>query len=369
MATLGEQIQGLLGSPAALNLGLGLLSQSGPSTTPIGFGQALAGAAQFASGREAQQLQLEAARKKLSDDKRRREAMNQLQGLFQPEMSPGPVVGQIGPAPIDTPGGQNQLMGLLGEISPQTFVQGLLAQQTQQPSRTSAAFNDFLATGGNPSDQASFLQFQQDRSGSDAQQQAELALLTARLTEQIRSTREETTTQAGTDNAIDQGITTGLESLRKMANLNERLTNTALETGLPLTDVRRAVAGGIQGIQQLFGQDTAVTRRLTSDFDSFKKFATDFTVESMERLSGAGTNFRLQSLIDSNANISASPETNALIIAGNIEELLQRADFRGITVPNRAELEELAKSLKQPFPENAPTTPGTIDFNDLGGTN
>ena len=96
MPPINEKLQGLLGNPT-FNLGLGLLAASGPRRGPrISFGQGLAEAVQYANQQQSQYNQLQAQRQQLG----RNQVFKQIGALMTPQMSPGPVVGPVGPAPI-----------------------------------------------------------------------------------------------------------------------------------------------------------------------------------------------------------------------------------------------------------------------------
>jgi hypothetical protein len=248
-------------------------------------------------------------------------------------------------------------LGLLGDFAPNA-IPGLLGAMMQPADtlKTSAAFNDFLAMGGNPNDMESFAAFKQSLSGSNAEAEANLALLTARMQEMIRETEQESRTQSELDQNINFGVVSGLNSLRKMADANKKLNSSLLQTGLPAPELRRIFAGGVQAVKEFFGADTTESRQLLAAYDDFIKVANDFAIESMARLQGTGSAFRLQTVLDANANASASPETNNMIIIGNLEELLNRASIRrglglfsdrNMSAEDEAEIRKLIEELRQ----------------------
>ncbi len=95
----------VLGNPL-LNVGIGLLSASGPSRTPVSTGQALAQGLSQAQRAQQQQLQNRIVRGRLSQEARKRAAAGQLSEMF---------------------GGDPQV-GALAEIAPEAVAQGLLGQ-------------------------------------------------------------------------------------------------------------------------------------------------------------------------------------------------------------------------------------------------
>ena len=98
------------------NVGIGLLANSGPSTTPTSLGQGLARGLQFAQNAQQQNLRNQLVRSRLEDDARRRRASEQLGGLLS--------------------GGDNPTMGLLADIAPGAVAQGLLGQMFPRSTST-----------------------------------------------------------------------------------------------------------------------------------------------------------------------------------------------------------------------------------------
>ena len=158
MALRLDQLQGLLaGGNPLFDFGIGLLGASSPRAGGVGFGEAVAQAQQFAQNRQQQALQLQAMRESMLQRQRQQQAQEQIAGLLgqqtiaqaPPTAIRGPaddplavnvdVPGRLGMVPtIQTPEGQQQLMGLLAQADPAGFTsqltQGLLGQMlaTQQ---------------------------------------------------------------------------------------------------------------------------------------------------------------------------------------------------------------------------------------------
>lgn len=326
-------IQGLLGNPQ-FNLGVGLLSQAGPSLQPISFGQALGGAMNFATQREAQGLRLEAQRQALEANKRRQNAMTELGGILQ---NPAQNV----PAAIRNPNAaaneQQQIMGLLGQIAPEQMAQGLLGQVFAKPDTptTSRLFNDTRAMfpqmqPGTPEFVQAMQQVQQMQNPVDQQEQARNALLIAQLQSQVADNQATAQERRQQEHQIQSGISSGVQDMLKAWDVNARLEDTMLQSGLPGNDIRRGLSGAMEAALSAFGRDDSRYRQMNSDFDIFKKISRDFATNSMQQLGGSGGAFRLQTLIDANANQAASPDANAYVIASNLQELLTQARANGV---------------------------------------
>lgn len=351
-----------LNSPQ-MDLALGLLGQSGwhPFAAPTA-GEAFAGAAQFANNRQLQRAQLNFRRQQIEDNKRRMDAQNQLVNLLQtpaqnvPEMirRPGAIEDQ-----------QNQLQSLLFQAAPEMAAQSMLAQQPTSP-RVSTDFNTFAALNpqlqpGSEEFRTQYLEFVQSQDATgEAERLARLDLLQAQLQEALDDRLQRTETKKQERTALTRSLTQDFSKLKKLADLNDRLRGTALETGLPMAELRRASLGGWQAVQSLIGGDDSQARRLTADFDTFNKLTSDFLIGSLDRLNGSGTvtNAKFQELIAANAGVGSSPETNDFIVASNIRVLLDAATDEGISIQDREELEQLATRLEAgaSLPAQLPST-------------
>jgi hypothetical protein len=368
-------LAGLLADPRLMDIGTGLLSQSGYSATPITFGQAMGGAMQFANQREADRVGLESARTTLAQQKQRQQAMSEIQGLLQPVNQPysrvtpgtGPLaqpqsqMGVQSVIPAQTPEGQSKMLGLLSQVAPEAMTQGLLAQmfKEQEPTRVSTDLNTFRAlnpsiTPGSDAERSgymAFLQQKEPQAGPEAlMQQAELALLVERL-EAARMEREGAERTESQDRATTRrNIITDLSHLEEMSDLTDRLEGTFLETGRPAPDVLRAVVGGVQSIQDILGVDSAKAAQIKADYDTLKKYSSDFVLGSLDRLQGTGAiqTSKFDMLTAANAGVGTSPATNRQVIANNIEALLDGADIEGFDLDQNQvkRYRELANRLK-----------------------
>jgi len=353
----GNHLQGLLSNPM-FNIGTGLLAASGPSATPVGFGQALASGIQYGTQRQAEQMKLQMARDEMDAAQKRKAAIAEFSGLLTPGQTPGPVVSAT-PAAINTPEGQSRAMGLLGQINPEAFAQQAAARQFAAPAqaeapRVSTSVNDFMLMNpdlapGSPEFRSGYKEFmgQQDPSGA-LTDQVQLQLLSLQLENErtARAQEERTRTQeaAGTRKAVYSD----LAKLEEMGQLNERLSGTFLAPGMVSPDMRRDIASVRTSVNELFGADTAESQKVISDFDRFSKLTQDFVIGSIDRLNGSGalTDTKFNALISSNASLGSSPQANNLIIADNINSILDGAAIEGIEVPNADRYRELAQRLK-----------------------
>lgn len=376
MAGMNEKLAGLLGNPM-LNIGTGLLAASGPSMQPKGFGQVLGEGMQFASQRQAQQMQLQAMREEMQAKRERQEAMQQLQGLIAPN--------EQGVMPMQTPEGQQQMLGLLGQVAPEAMAQGLMAQVFAQPDqpRLPASMQEFSALYpgvdvGTPEGREMYLAHQMNKDPTGAvMKEAQLELLMQQLQDARESRLARQESAAEERAATRREVVYDLRKLEEMAELNDRLRGTLVESGRSFSDLRRVAVDGWQGIKEMFGGDATQQQQMKDDYDRFSKLTTDFVIGSLDRLAGTGTltDAKFGALMDASASIGASPGANDLVIADLIEGLLDAAELEGFDVPRFDQRRDLARRLRSsgrppappapPAPQSQGETPSVIDWNQL----
>lgn len=343
MPPINEKLQGLLGNPT-FNLGVGLLAASGPRRGPkISFGQAFAEASQFANQQQSRFNQVQAQRQQLG----RNQVFKQIGALMTPQMSPGPVVGPVGPAPISTPQGQQQLVSLLGQVAPQQVANMLMQRvftQQQQPT-LSRSVNDFMFFQDHPELKEAFKDFQSNN--QDPEARLRLQELQLRVENQLQdiADRDEDRTQQTAQTQI--AAIKDLEDLKKAGESNLNLVGTFLELGLPGRGMARTALGGVKAAQDAFGLDSSSATRVITDFDNFQKVASNVTLNSLPRFTalGAINSSELEQVIQANAQIGASPETNALIIADAIKMIVRSSEATGVKISDPEEWINYANDL------------------------
>ena len=371
----GSNMGQLQGNPM-FNMGVGLLAAGGNRQGPkVSFGQGLAEAQQYANGQQNQFQQLQSQRQALQQQKAQQNAIKGIQGLLSaPPLANVPVAIR---APNAVQNQQNQLTGLLAQANPQAFTQSLINQQFAQPQtqRATADLNTFSRLypelqQGTEDYRTKYLEFVQQKDATgNLEQQARLGL----LVEQLNAARSEREKGAETDakarTSMFRGVSTDLNKIKQLSEINSRLQGSVLETGKPLPELTRAAVGGVQAIQDLLGIDSDKAAKIKSDFDTFNKLSSDFLIGSLDRFneSGTVTNVKFNELIKSNAGIGSSPETNNFIFASNIKAILDAAKIEGIEIPDADVYRELAKQLQgNTVSTPTPTVePRVIDFNEL----
>lgn len=370
MSSINDRITGLLGDPT-LALGVGLLAHGGPTRGETSFGQRLAGALGFFDESQRQRLTLEAARDRLAEKQEQKNIFQQLGGLLGPQMSPGPVVAPIGPPAITTPAGQQQALGLLSQVAPGSVASAALSQLFPQQPTLSRELNDFQYFAENPDQLGAYREFQQsNRDPIEATREQLQSLQVQQALQELAQSRESAAQQrANTQLSTIQD----LESLKRLAERNDSLRGTFLESGLPARGMARSALGTVQALQDAFGLDSSNSRKVISDFDSFDKLASNLTLNSLARYSalGALNSSELQQVVRANAQIGASPDTNAEIISGAIKTIVRSAQASGVQIENPDEWLQFADSLMsdQGQPSAPPSSPSSaplvIDLNDL----
>ena len=260
------QVQGLLGDPT-FNLGIGLLSAAGPSTTPVGFGQAFAGASNYASQREqaAQEFamkrqQMEANREFMRQNQKQQQAQEQLQRLLS---NPAANV----PAGIRAPNAmaneQSQMMGLLSQAYPQQYGQAMVQSllSPTQPEQLPTSAEEFQYLNSLPPDQQAAYAEMLNPVDSSKQIADYLAQITAedRLNDRKLKADElaeiERTRVTGRKNAINQ--------ISVITDLIEKAGGTLIQPGVFGTGPGKAMSG-VAFMQRAVGMDPTRAEELAT---------------------------------------------------------------------------------------------------------
>jgi hypothetical protein len=164
--------------------------------------------------------------------------------------------------------------------------------------------------------------------------------------------------------AQEQGIVRGLDQTQKIASLTKKLEGTALASGLPAAEWRRAGVGGLSAIKGVLGLDTDEMRAELAAFDEQKKNLSD----QLNNLIAAGqldnvTDSKLRqyqnSLADQNTQPAAIMEIQSVIS----QAYLDQADRIGYEIPNREEYEAAMEEMRNYVP---PGTETVIDAPAIG---
>lgn len=338
-----EQIgQGLLQAQQspAFNVGMGLLSAAGPSQQPMSTGQRLASGFQTGMGLQQRAMENQFQRRQMQQRARQQEASEQLTNLLQTDLPP---------ANIRRPGAaqdqQQEMMSLLSQANPEAFQTGLLQQMMGQQERAEPSELRMIRALRDPSldqDQRELLRRNIAGAGASDQLMQRLDLL-VRQAELERMQREDE--QAEQEQRQNQAELQGsfrqdLSDARKLAELNNRLRDTALETGMPMPELRRQAAAASEAGRNIIGAVTGQdlsdekSQQVIADFDEFNKLASRFAGSTANRLFSEGglTNQQLRQAQQQTPSASMSPIANNRIIADQIDTLLSGAQNAGVNL-------------------------------------
>jgi hypothetical protein len=147
--------------------------------------------------------------------------------------------------------------------------------------------------------------------------------------------------------ALETELKGSIGKAQELADLNDELEGTVLETGQPFGDVYRSVISGGAPIVEALGFDATSARELASKFQRLKKLSTSFTLGLIDQLKINGvTDSKLEALRDATMNVGTSPGANRLAIADALKLALDTADIKGIDLEGREEAEALLHRLK-----------------------
>lgn len=378
-----------LQSGAAQDVGLGLLSAAGPSTMPVSTGQALLEGVQFASQRDRARAENELIRNRINQQNQKQAAMSEIQGLLgqtTPAQLPGtPVTGlegeSLGIIPgmrgevpvISTPQGQNQMLGLLGQIAPEQVATGLLGsmfpgQGRAEPPEVRIA--RVLADPNESPEVQEHLRAQIADQGNEALLntiEAQRAMI--ELEQSRNELEQQNRTQRQREQAVADNFVNTLERADSLLEANNKLEGTALETGrVDPGSFREFLFKSTNEIKEAFGGDTQAADELITARNTFQKNASGFAIDLVANLENA-TNQKFETLRGSIANLGVDPATNRAIIADVVRRAMQEAERANINIPRGAI--DRANDLIRRASGAAGTMPpigqpgGAINYSDL----
>jgi hypothetical protein len=186
--------------------------------------------------------------------------------------------------------------------------------------------------------------------GNDNGLQALQAQMLALQAAQAQATLDDRNrTRTATEAAAKSSTRSLLRNAAEMADINERLEGTVMQTGLPMEELRRGAAG-VAPLLEKFGMDMSATQRAVGDYDRFKKLSEQMVIDLLPKLVEAGTitDTKYESLQRTLASTAVSPEANRLVTADVIDMGLESADKLGLSLEDREMLEALSQSLRTP---------------------
>lgn len=391
MVDILGNVNSLLGGGSRLsplfNLGMGLLSASGPAR--MSRGQRIAGALQFATDRQSSLLRNQIAREKLMQglraEKRQKEIEARRQqafGQLQERLGSGQEIGQA------------ELLGMLGGFpaGQDALLKILVSQATQREKQdrgTAQIRNLKFMMENNLIDLKTTKGQEKARQmltgGAAVNEQLlkgiQLQIDQMKLEQIRREQKEKETTAAKKRRGLEVSTITDIRKLRELSRLNETLRGTIGETGTGFEGMARMLQGLIANtpanVAQTFGISQEKARRLATTIDRFKKLTADLSIESLDRFknTGALSNQRFATLAASLPSISASPGANKLVIADLLQAIIDSAQVEGVQVPDRQGVVRLIQQLRRgpnaqtaPPPQGQPNIPeGTTATNPQTG--
>jgi hypothetical protein len=331
-------------------LAAGLLSAAGPQRMPVSLGQAIGAAmphAQQARDYRAETgIRNEQLRRQIDNENRQNAARTKIGGLFRTAGGP-----------------EGEMLGLLAEFDP-----GLAMQVAMNRGQERADPNVIRAlelAGIDPaSPEGQEIVIKSLTGGNDtlAGIQAQIAALNAKGLErdQAREAQTEHEERVGRE----QGIVRALDQTQKIAKLTKELEGTALASGLPGAEWRRAGVGALAAFKGVIGLDTDDMRAKLAAFDEQKKNLSDqlnnlISTGALENVTDSKLRQYQNSLADQNTQPSAIMEIQSVIA----QSYLDQADRMSFKVPNREQYEAAIEEMENYVP---PGTETVIDAPAIG---
>jgi hypothetical protein len=254
--------------------------------------------------------------------------------------------------------------GMLPQLAAadQISARGELAQSLPGPAGLMVRSGMQLPQAGNPPESLALLQAAgidpaspegrsliERRIGGDGNAfeglQAQLMTLQAQQAQAAldKSERE----RVASENAAKHSTRGLLRNAKEMAEINDRLEGTLMQTGVPMTELRRGAAGAA-ALLEPFGFDMKKTQAAVEDFDRFNKLANQMVIDLLPKMAAAGTitDTKYDSLQSTLASTAVSPGANRLVLADIIDLGLESADTLGMSLEERQTLEDLGATLR-----------------------
>lgn len=294
------------------------------------------------------QLENQIKREELSAMKKRSSAVKELSGLLSNQPT-GAVSGQAWSAPdvmrpdanLETPAGQQRLMGLLSQINPEAVATGLLSDKSPRTSTDIPTMREL----GYPIDQQGYEAFKRASQTSDPAQTLELNKLNLEVARLLREFEDEGETQLQGEQLATYTAKSMLKDGLSMLRIIDDLEGTAMETGVPLPEFRQAMASGIDSVLALFGENPAVGREIRTKYDLLKKGIGRFAASEAAR-KGANTDQSRASILTYMPSVDMTTDANRNVIATMMNDIIKESQIMGFEFDSSPYLPSIEKALK-----------------------
>ena len=260
----------------------------------------------------------------------------------------GPGVGVLSPQVLDEQAAQRDadVLGVLGELSPQLTAQGILQKDLQRDPaivQTADAFGFERTPEG-------FAEMAKTKGLSGGKSGLEQMVLLQQLEKLIRENRigafEEGTAASGRVNSIQDSLDTTL----RLLDANEQLDGSFLEPGGAFLEGKRTGLAAVTQLGNLFGFDMGEQQDTLEAFDTLKKETRVLAGQTIESMNAQGitvTNGLRNLVQEANASENVSPGTNVSILKVLMKEQLRAADELNIDIKNRKKIESELEKLNK----------------------
>jgi hypothetical protein len=299
---------------------------------------------------ERKELENRAIRQGLSAKKRQSDAMTELRGLFG-ETPAMPTSGNITPSAGDTgrsdvlqdPAGRQQILPLLGEIAPEQFAQGLFGQMFPAEGRAEPSQVRIARVLADPNTSQEVKDSIREQMGAE---QTDEILKTLQI-EKLVTERDKATTDDVRKKAEGKiSVITGIERIREISRINDRLENTLGETGLGFDEIRAMAAAPISVLTGVFGGDSARARQVAADVGRMDQLTTTEAISALfggEVSAGTITDAKLGTFIKTKPGLNQLPETNRRALADMMQSKLNTAELLNVDL---ADMDQIKQELE-----------------------
>lgn len=183
--------------------------------------------------------------------------------------------------------------------------------------------------------------------------QTQLGQEQMRLEEMRRTRQKEEKTEAQRIRGVQVDARRDIHHTREMFDLMQKLDGTALAVGNPVGDFLTTGKAGLNALMEATGWDVSKSRQMVADRKRLDKLFADGTLGALDRFAGTGTvsGEKFRALQEATPNAMVPSQSNMLLLADRLEQLLAAADIEEIDIAERNEAEQLIEALRGYTPQ------------------
>jgi len=311
-------------------------------------------------------------RDRLRQQQEQQRAQTQMQGL-------------LGSPELQTPQGQQQMLGLLSQVAPEAVAGGLLGQMFPQEQERGMTGDVAQMTAlGMDLTPENFVAYQQMKSGDETDikklltetnaRQAQLAadMAEERLVDIRRQRAEAERTEAEKKIGMETSAFRTSRDIEEAFDIVGRLDDSMLtRPGLGMKDLRKTSIQAMIVAKQLRGEDASIEQQMLADLNRLTQIASGSVFDNLDRLKGVGviTEGKFNAFKSTLLDADADANTIMLSLSDLADANLLSARQMGFELPNQERMSQIARREfggRQSEQANNINRFETMSFDDMG---